>query len=118
MIFERKSPPLDYFVAEAAEWEEVCRAWCSLEPVVLMAQRQEFIDATQTTLTRKSTLKLSWTPETDRITTDCRAKLAKAIPVNEAEPNNIANYRIFEIDQIVNVKEQNRELELMVVEKT
>jgi head-tail adaptor len=114
MIFERKSPPLDYFVAEAAEWEEVCRAWCSLEPL----RGRELFEAMQVQSQTTHKMCLTYTPETTRITTDCRAKLAKAIPVNEAEPEHIANYRIFEIDQIVNVKEQNRELELMVVEKT
>lgn len=114
IVFERKIPPLDYMVAEVPDWPEVCKAWCSLEPLT----GRELFQAQQVQSQTTHKVCLTYTAETARITSDCRLKLAKAIPVNEAEPTSDENYRIFEIEQIVNVREQNRELELMVVEKT
>lgn len=118
VIFERQAPVLDHFIGEAAAWQEVTKAWISLSPPPASTQAGEFIGAAQTTSQRKLIAKLYFTPATDAITTDCRMKLAKLIPVNEANANDDANYRIFNIDQIVNVGEQNRELEMLVVERT
>jgi len=116
-IFERKIPTEDEFAGELVEWEEVCREWVSLEPFALSGQRQEFIDVIQTKGTRKSKATLTHSPTTAAITTDYRMKIAKPTPVNQQEPNDDANFRIFHIEQIVNVREQNRELEFMVIEK-
>jgi head-tail adaptor len=118
LIFERKASPLDHFVEGTPEWEEVCKAWASLEPVALFAQGGEFVDASQTKSQRKSIAKLDCTATTLQITTDCRAKLRKPIPVDESDTEADVNFRISQIDQIVNVKEQNRNLEMLVVERT
>lgn len=116
VVFEQQLPVLDHFIGEAPAWEEVTKAWIGLSPEPVQAG--ESVESEQTTSKRKSVAKLYYTPATAAITTDCRMKLAKLIPVNEANANDDANYRIFHIDQIINVKEENRELEMLVVERT
>jgi hypothetical protein len=44
-------------------------------------------------------------------------KLRKEPPVNELEPEADVNFRIFHIDAVVNVREQNRQLEFIVQEQ-
>jgi head-tail adaptor len=102
-IFERLVQPADLFTGEAGQWEEVCREWVSLAPVQIFAQRFEFTDAAQITSQRKSIAKTIYSASTARITTDCRMTVGE---------------RVFEIVQLINTDEQNREFELLVVEKT
>lgn len=116
-IIERKSATLDYFIGEVDEWEEVTKAWVQIDPVVLFAQRMEFEDSSQTTSTRKLIVKTEWTPTLAAVDTSCRLKVAKTTPVAPDDLGDDANYRIFHIDQLQNVGEQNRELQLMVVEQ-
>jgi hypothetical protein len=115
-IFERKGS-LDHWVDQQQEWEEVCREWIYLEPFALFGQRQEFIDSSQITVTRKQRAAVTYSPTMATVTTDCRLKIRKPVTVDEDEPEHDTNYRIFHIENIVNVREQNRELELMVIER-
>lgn len=115
--FERQTTIDDNFSGELASWVEVCKAWVSIQPMQVGSQRGEFIDTNQVKGTRKSIAKTIWTQEAALITTDCRLKVAKPVAVNNENANADENFRIFEIDQIVNVDERNRELQLMVVEK-
>lgn len=105
--FERENAPLDYFVSEVPEWTEVTKAWVAIEPAAIMAQRSEFEETTQTTSTRKSIIKTTWTPAVAAIDTACRMRAT----VNEVE-------RTWAIEQVVNVNEANRELHLLVTERT
>lgn len=114
MIFERVAPILDRFVEITPTNDEVTKAWCSLEP---LTGRELFqAQQVQSQVTHKACC--TWTAETTGITTDCRMKLAKPTPVDEQNANADVNFRIFQITSIRNVREQNRELELMVVERT
>ncbi len=101
--FERKSPPLDHFISGADEWELVAKAWVSIEPIGIASQRTEFVDTNQIKGTRKSIVKTDWAPDLAQVDSACRMRVDE---------------RVFEIEQIVNVGEQNRELQMMVVEKT
>ncbi len=116
-IFERQSSPLDNFMGEVLAWEEVAKAWVELDPVAILAQRQEVIEGSQTTGSRKSIAKTTWTPTLSRIDSACRMKVAKPVPVDANDLENDVNFRIFHIDAIVNVGELNRELQFMVVER-
>jgi len=118
LIFERQKPVLDHFIGETDKWEEVCKAWCKLEPAQIYAQRFEFADSGKTTSTRKSVLTVHYTPTTATIRTDCRAKLARDVAVNETNATADENYRMFHVEQIVNVGEQNRKLQMLVQELT
>ncbi len=99
---ERKAPTLDAFLGQSDEWELVTKAWVSMEPLGITTQRGEFIDTNQTKGTRKSIFKTDWAPDLANVDSACRMRIEN---------------RIFHIDQIVNVGEQNRELQFLVVEK-
>jgi hypothetical protein len=115
-IFESKSPR-DEWSGARETWTELTREWISLEPFALFGQRQEFIESNQTTGTRKFKASLVWSPTAATITNDIRMKIRKPVAVNENEPEHDSNFRLFEIENIVNPGEMNRELELMVQEK-
>lgn len=117
VIFERQSGVMDYFVAEVAEWAEVARAYVKLSAVI-QGQRGEFVEDQQTKSQRRSMASMTWTPTLSQVDTACRMKMAKPIPELSEDLNNDRNYRIFHIDQIVNVGEENRELQMNVVEMT
>lgn len=113
-IFERPAPVLDPLLGEKPRWCEVTKAWVGLEPLngreLLLAQQVQ----------AHTTLKLTttWTPTIAAVDTACRMKIAKLTPVKPNEPKSDDNFRIFNIESLMNVREQNRELEMMVVEKT
>jgi hypothetical protein len=115
--FERKVAP-DPWINQLESWEEVTREWIGLEPVALFAQRGEFTDSSQVTGTRKFKATATYSPTIGSLTSDNRFKIRKPVAVNEDEPEHDSNYRIFHIENTVNVLEQNRVLELMVIEKT
>lgn len=117
-IFERQLSPLDHFIGQGPEWEEVTKAWVELTPYQLIAQRTEAVESEQLSSTRRSTVRMCYTPDVAAITTACRLKLARAVAVDEVNPQADANYRIFGIDAIVNDGERNRELQMQVVERT
>jgi head-tail adaptor len=94
-------------------WEEVTREWVALAPQT----GSEFVNATQTTATSKLLVYTTFSPSMADVTTKCRMKIAKLSMVNEDDPNADENYRIFNIEDITNVREQNRELQLLVTEK-
>ncbi len=117
-IFERPCGTDDHFGLAKGTWEEVTKAWVFIEPIGVDAQRTEFVDASQVKSTRKSIVKTTCTRTMLNVTTDCRMKVAKPNVVNESDPKDDANFRIFEISSIVNVQEKNRNLEISVVERT
>lgn len=116
-IFERWEEPADHFGEAKGAWQEVCKECVTLKPVAILAQRQEFIENSQTTGTRKSIATLIWSLSRAAIDTSCRMKIRRYPIVNEVQPEDDANYRIFHIDAMLNVDELNKELQLMVVEK-
>jgi hypothetical protein len=116
-IFERVPPPLDQWTGEGSDSSEITREWVSLEPLTVSSQRAEFNDAGKITTVGKFIVKVTHSPTMATVTTACRMKVAKTPPVDEDNPTADTNYRIFNIDQIVNVREQNRILELMVTER-
>ncbi len=102
-IFERFTEPLDKWTGEVGSWQEVAREWVGLTPQRIDTQRTEFVDAAQNKSTRKTVADCTWTPTTAAIDTACRMRVGE---------------RIFEIESILNVGENNRELQMMVIEKT
>lgn len=117
VTFEKFAEPEDHFSELTGQWQEVTKAWVELAPVAIFAQRAEFIDASQNTSTRKSIAKTACTRKLLELTNKCRMKVKKLNLVRPDEPGHDANFRIFNIEQIVNVDEANRELNLMVTEK-
>jgi head-tail adaptor len=112
-IFERPLPVEDDFNSQP-QWQLVCEEWVSLEPLsgreLLLAQQM------QSQTTHKSYTTFS--PSTAQINSQCRMKIAKVWPENEQDPSDDANFRIFQLESAVNVREQNREIELRVIERT
>lgn len=102
VTFERKAPLLDAFIGETDEWEEITKAYVSFESAVI-GQRSEFQETTQTTSTRRSIVRTEWTPTLSALDTSCRMTYGE---------------RVFEIDQLVNPSERNKQLQLMVIERT
>ncbi len=113
-IFERFIQPADNFGTALGEWQEVAREWVSLTPQTI---GKEFVDAAQVKGTTPSITYCNWSRTMAGVDIACRMKIAKLDVVNEQEPDDDANFRIFGIENIVNVREQNRELQLMVLEK-
>ena len=111
--FEKRLPPLDNFGSEEEGWEHVCDEWVSLEPL----SGRELLEAQQVQAQARHKIRLTHSPTAATITTDYRLKIRKPVVVDEDEPESDVNYRVFHIENIVNVREANRELEMMVVEK-
>lgn len=112
MIFERKKKPLDNFGTGADQYDEVCKEYVSLEPL----SGRELINAQQVQAQTTHKLRLHYSPGTSKVTPRDRAKWKKPEPVDTSDLNADCNYRIFNIESVINVREQNRELEMMVVE--
>lgn len=111
-IFERKTPR-DEWSGAAESYELIHTEWVSLEPLT----GREYFQAAQVQAQNSVKCKLEWSPTASGITTDCRMKIRKPVAVNEQEPEADDNFRLFEIENITNPGEMNRELELMVQEK-
>lgn len=112
--FERPGEVLDHFIEGAPAQELVCRAWVSAKPL----SGREVFNAQQVQSIASQKYCTIWTQDTAKIDTGCRMKFAKPEPVKPDEPNHDDNFRVFQIESIVNVGERNRELEMMVVERT
>lgn len=110
--FERKLPP-DVWTGQLERWELECREFVSLEPLT----GRELFNAQQVQSLATQKVKLTYSATTAAVTTAHRMKIRKPVTVNENEPEHDDNYRIFHIENIVNVREMNRELELMVQER-
>ena len=117
-IFERFVPPTDNFGAAVGEWQEVAREWVELKPQQL-DPKGEIQDDNQTKSFARFIAECVWSPSLESaIDTSCRMKISKRNVVNESEPNSDENFRIFQIVDMVNVREMNRDLQLMVTERT
>lgn len=101
VTFERKAPTLDAFIAGTDEWVEVAKAYVSFESAVI-GQKSEYQETAQTTSQRRSVVRAQWTPAMAAVDTACRMTYGD---------------RRFEIDQLINVGEHNRELQLSVSER-
>lgn len=109
--FERSSVANE-FENTSGEWGELCKAFVNLEPLT----GREFLEAAQiqTRMTHRG--RLIYTAQTAQIKSKDRFKIALPTLVEPEEPDKDINFRIFQIESIVNVREQNQELELMAVE--
>lgn len=96
--FERKAAVLDAFIGQTDEWQEVARAWISVEHV----SAREYVEAAQVTAQHKLLVKTAWTTTLGTVDAACRMTF---------------DGRVFEIEQITNVAEQNRQLQLIVMER-
>lgn len=101
-IFEREHTIEDFFTEGPGGWEEVCRAYVSLEPMPANAQRLEFVDTAQNKSVRRNLARTIWTHETKLIDTKCRMKVGD---------------RVFHLNSVVNVDERNREIQMLVEEQ-
>jgi head-tail adaptor len=111
-IFERKAPR-DEWSGAADSWQNIHTEWVSLEPLT----GREYFQAAQVQAQSSVKCGMQWSPSAALVTTDCRMKIRKPVAVNENEPDADENFRLFEIENITNPGEMNRELELMVQEK-
>ncbi len=111
--FEVKLQPLDHFTGESGDREVICREYVSLLPI----SGRELIEAEQVQSQTTHKVYVNYGVSMSRVTTEHRMKIRRPVTVNEADPEHDSNYRIFQIESIVNVNEANRELQMMVVER-
>jgi len=100
--FERQSSPLDHFIGEVEAWEVVTRAFVYLEPQRGQERQQE----QQTQAHATHWLRTVWTPDVASVNTACRVR---ATTTAGAE-------KTYQIEEIQNIREQNRELRFVCVE--
>jgi hypothetical protein len=110
--FERKIEA-DQFTVELFRWEEICREYVGMVPL----NGRELIEAEQVQAQTSHKVFVTYGASMAQVTTKDRMKIRRPVEVNEAEPEADENYRLFEIESIVNVGEANRELLVMVVER-
>jgi hypothetical protein len=103
--FERKNPTLDYFSGEVDEWSEVTKAWGRFETEGGLNVGEQ-VENEQVANIRRAVFRTIWTPAMARVDSACRMTA-----------NVGGNERSFQINQIVNVGEQNREIQLNVEER-
>lgn len=103
---ERKAPTLDHFIGEVGEWVEVARAWVTVDPPAVFAQRQEFFQNEQTQAQIKHIVRAVWSPDLANIDTACRLRLT----------TNDGIERTLHIHNVINPNSGNRMLELLCVE--
>ncbi len=113
-IFERFTQPTDNFGTAEGQWLPIAREWVSLAP---QAMAREFVDAAQVKGNTIFFCYCNWSRTMAAVDITCRMKLSKLDVVNEQEPDADENFRLFGISEIQNVREQNRELQMMVLEK-
>jgi head-tail adaptor len=111
--FEVQLQPLDHFTGESGSREVICREYVSLSPM----SGRELIEAEQVQSQTTHKVFVNYGASMARVTTAHRMKIARPVAVDNDDPEADANYRIFNIESIVNVNEANRELQMMVVER-
>lgn len=112
-IFERKANPLDTWSAEKEVWDELFREVMKLAPLT----GSERVESAQVTALATHKAEIYWSPTASKLTTGDRFKIHRNDTVDAENPADDANYRIFHLESVVNVREQNRTLELMAVER-
>lgn len=110
-IFERPIAPQSNLSAEKTEYTEVAKAFVDLNPLT----GRELIQAQQVQAQTTHKVNLIWTPTVSAINSACRMKIAKPVAVNNDVKDEV-NYRIFNLESVLNVREENRVMELMVME--
>lgn len=99
---ERKAAPLDYFIGEAAEWQTVTRALVYVEP----QRTAERLEQQQIQGHTTHNLRTAWAPDLEAVDTACRLRLTTTAGIE----------KIYQIAEIQNIREANRELRLVCVE--
>ena len=99
---ERKAPTLDHFIGEVGEWVEVARAWVYVEPM----RTAERLEQQQIQAHTTHNLRTIWTAELEAVDTACRLRLTTTAGIE----------KIYQIAEIQNIREQNRELRLVCIE--
>lgn len=99
---ERKAPVLDHFIGQAAEWETVTKAWVYVEPQRTLERLEQQQIQGHTT----HNLRTAWTAEMEAVNTACRLRLSTTAGIE----------KIYQITEIQNIREQNRELRLVCAE--
>lgn len=110
-IFERQEPS-DEFGELRYTYAEVCSEWISLEPLtgreLFQAQQVQSKTSHKAMATHSQTLAT--------VGTDCRVLVRRTNLVNEDNPEASENFRVFHIERMTNVREQNREFEFLLIE--
>lgn len=112
-IFERETRPADEFGTARYSLEEICTEWVTLEPL----SGRELFQAQQVQALTTHKVTVTHSPTMATVKSSDRMKIRRDVVVNEDEPNHDDNFRIFQLESIVNVREANRVFELMVQEK-
>lgn len=108
-IFERLTPRND-LERTGGNWQVLFRAFVDIKPL----RGNEFLVAQgiESRITHRV-----WTYWRDGVTSRDRLKITRNQQPKPNDPNHESNFRIFNIESVINVGERNRELELMVVER-
>lgn len=99
---ERKTPTLDHFIGEVEAWETVTRAWVYVEPM----RTAERLEQQQIQAHTTHNLRTVWRPELEAVDAACRLRLTTTAGVE----------KVYQITEIQNIREQNRELRLVCIE--
>jgi head-tail adaptor len=109
-IFERRTP-IDDVTGTGGQWQQAFQAFIGLEPL----RGSEYIEAQKLQAVVSHKVCTHWR---DGVTTKGRLKIAKYKKPKPLEPDHDDNFRIFHVVSVINVGEMDRELELMVIERT
>lgn len=111
-IFERFTEPGDQLTGESGVWTELFREFISLNPL----SGRELLLSQQVEAQVSHRARVHWSETTSVLHPKDRFKIARPVVANEEDPNDDANYRIFNIESVINIGERNREIELMCKE--
>lgn len=107
--FERLTPHND-FDDSGGKWQLLFDALIGLRPL----NGRERLEAAQIEANVTHRVWMHWQ---DGLKPQDRFRVRKATLVNEEDEDAPENFRVFQLESVINVGERNRELELMVVEK-
>lgn len=107
--FERKTT-FDDFGQTGGEWVELFQAYVKIIPLT----GRELVESGQV---QAQHTHRAWTHWQDGVSAKHRFKIARNEAVDIDDPDADANFRIFQIDSVINVREHNKELELLVTER-
>lgn len=107
--FERNTLPNELTDLPGGWTEIKPKSWVNLTPLA----GRELLASQQVNAEMKHRARLHWRGD---LTPGDRMKIGKPTLVNTSDPDSDENYRLFDIESVLNVNEANRELELWLVE--
>lgn len=111
-IFERFGEPGDDWTGEHGGWAELFTEFIALRPL----SGRELIETQQLQAQVSHRAFLDWSETTSQLHPKDRFKIERPTVVDAENPASDANYRIFNIQSVINVAERSREIELVCFE--